>query len=260
MVNIGDLRASYERISNYLVETPILSSDNLNQQFEANIFLKNEVEQLTGSFKIRGALSALSHLKSLGVEGVVAFSSGNHAQGVSKAAQIFDMKAIIVMPKDAPKNKIEKTKGNGAEVVLYERHVQSREEIAEQIAKDNDYPLVRPFDNEQIIAGQGSFGLEACEFFLANDIKPDIVLSCTSGGGLVAGTSIAFKHYFPDTEIYPVEPLTCNDTQISLENKTRTEIKNHISTICDALEVEIPGKLTFPINLQNCKKGLAVSD
>ena len=177
MVNIGDLRASYERISNYLVETPILSSDNLNQQFEANIFLKNEVEQLTGSFKIRGALSALSHLKSLGVEGVVAFSSGNHAQGVSKAAQMFDMKAIIVMPKYAPKNKIEKTKGNGAEVVLYERHVQSREEIAEQIAKDNDYPLVRPFDNEQIIAGQGSFGLEACEFFLANDIKPDIVLS-----------------------------------------------------------------------------------
>ena len=260
MVNIGDLRASYERISKYLVETPILSSDNLNQKFEANIFLKNEVEQLTGSFKIRGALSALSHLKSLGVEGVVAFSSGNHAQGVSKAAQIFDMKAIIVMPKDAPKNKIEKTKGNGAEVVLYERHVQSREEIAEQIAKEKDYPLVRPFDNPQIIAGQGSFGLEACEFFLANDVKPDIVLSCTSGGGLVAGTSIAFKHYFPDSEIYPVEPLTCNDTQISLENKTRTEIKNHVPTICDALEVEIPGKITFPINLQNCKAGLAVSD
>ena len=260
MVNINDLRSSYERISDYLVNTPILTSDKLNDKFQANIFLKNEVDQLTGSFKIRGALSALSHLKNKGVDGVVAFSSGNHAQGVSKAAQIFDMKSIIVMPKDAPKNKIEKTKGNGAEVVLYERHVQSREEIAEQIAKDNDYPLVRPFDNEQIIAGQGSFGLEACEFFLINDIEPDIVLSCTSGGGLVAGTSIAFKHYFPDAEIYPVEPLTCNDTQISLANKTRTEIKNHIPTICDALEVEIPGKLTLPINLQNCKKGLAVSD
>ncbi len=260
MVNINDLRSSYQRISDYLVNTPILTSDKLNDKFQANIFLKNEVDQLTGSFKIRGALSALSHLKNKGVDGVVAFSSGNHAQGVSKAAQIFDMKSIIVMPKDAPKNKIEKTKGNGAEVILYERHVQSREEIAEQIAKDKDYPLVKPFDNEQIIAGQGSFGLEACEFFLINDIEPDIVLSCTSGGGLVAGTSIAFKHYFPDAEIYPVEPLTCNDTQISLANKTRTEIKNHIPTICDALEVEIPGKLTFPINLQNCKKGLAVSD
>ena len=260
MVNINDLRSSYERISDYLVNTPILTSDKLNDKFQANIFLKNEVDQLTGSFKIRGALSALSHLKNKGVDGVVAFSSGNHAQGISKAAQIFDMKSIIVMPKDAPKNKIEKTKGNGAEVILYERHVQSREEIAEQIAKDKDYPLVKPFDNEQIIAGQGSFGLEACEFFLINDIEPDIVLSCTSGGGLVAGTSIAFKHYFPDAEIYPVEPLTCNDTQISLANKTRTEIKNHIPTICDALEVEIPGKLTFPINLQNCKKGLAVSD
>ena len=260
MVNINDLRSSYERISDYLVNTPILTSDKLNDKFQANIFLKNEVDQLTGSFKIRGALSALSHLKNKGVDGVVAFSSGNHAQGVSKAAQIFDMKSIIVMPKDAPKNKIEKTIGNGAEVILYERHVQSREEIAEQIAKDKDYPLVKPFDNEQIIAGQGSFGLEACEFFLINDIEPDIVLSCTSGGGLVAGTSIAFKHYFPDAEIYPVEPLTCNDTQISLANKTRTEIKNHIPTICDALEVEIPGKLTFPINLQNCKKGLAVSD
>ena len=260
MVNINDLRSSYKRISNYLVKTPILTSDKLNDEFEANIFLKNEVEQLTGSFKIRGALSALSYLKNQGTEGVVAFSSGNHAQGVSKAAQIFDMKAIIVMPKDAPKNKIKKTKANGAEVVLYERHKQSREEIAEQIAEDNDFPLVRPFDNEQIIAGQGSFGIEACEFFLANELTPDIVLSCTSGGGLVAGTSIAFKHYFPDAEIYPVEPLNCNDTQISLENKTRTEIKNHTPTICDALEVEIPGKLTFPINLKNCKKGLAVSD
>lgn len=260
MVNIDDLNDSYKRISNYLIKTPILSSDTLNNQFDAQIFLKNEVEQLTGSFKIRGALSALSHLKSEGVEGVVAFSSGNHAQGVSKAAKIFDMKSIIVMPEDAPKNKIEKTKANGADVVLYKRHAESREEIAEKIAKDNDYPLVRPFDNPHIIAGQGSFGLEACEYFIVNDIKPDIVLSCTSGGGLVAGTSIAFKHYFPDSEIYPVEPITCNDTQISLQNKTRTEIKNHTSTICDALEVEIPGKLTFPINLQNCKAGLSVSD
>ena len=260
MVNINDLKESYERISNYLLETPILSSEKLNNKFDANIFLKNEVEQLTGSFKIRGALSALSHLKHQGIEGVVAFSSGNHAQVVSKAAQIFDMKAIIVMPKDAPKNKIEKTKTNGAKVVLYERHKQSREKIAEQIAEENDYPLVRPFDNPQIIAGQGSFGLEACDFFISNDIEPDIVLSCTSGGGLVAGTSIAFKHYFPKSQIYPVEPITCNDTQISLENKTRTEIKNHIPTICDALEVEIPGKLTFPINLQNCNKGLAVTD
>lgn len=117
MVNINDLRSSYERISDYLVNTPILTSDKLNDKFQANIFLKNEVDQLTGSFKIRGALSALSYLKKLGTEGVVAFSSGNHAQGVSKAAQIFDMKAIIVMPKDAPKNKIEKTKANGAEVV-----------------------------------------------------------------------------------------------------------------------------------------------
>lgn len=260
MVNINDLQDSYNRISKYLVTTPILQSENFNKEFNADIYLKNEVEQLTGSFKIRGALSALSKLKEDGIEGVVAFSSGNHAQGVSKAAQIFDMKAIIVMPEDAPLNKIEKTKSNGAEVILYKRHIESREKIAEQISLERGFPLVKPFDNEYIIAGQGSFGLEACQFFMGSNINPDIVLSCTSGGGLVAGTSIAFKHYFPDVEIYPVEPLSCNDTQISLENKTRTRLKNHEKTICDALEVEIPGQITFPINLQNCKAGLAVTD
>ena len=260
MLNIEYLQESYNRIKNYLVQTPIVVSENLNKDLNSKIYLKNEVEQLTGSFKIRGALSALSNLKTKGINGVVAYSSGNHAQGVSKAAQIFDMHAIIVMPEDAPQNKIDKTKANGAEVVLYKRHIESREEIAIKISEEKNYPLVKPFDNEDIIAGQGSFGLEACEYFITNNIKPDIVLSCTSGGGLVAGTSIAFKHYFPNVDIYPVEPATCNDTEISLQNKTRTRIKHERKTICDALEVEIPGQITFPINLVNCKSGLSVTD
>ena len=260
MLNIEYLQESYNRIKNYLVRTPIVVSENLNKDLNSKIYLKNEVEQLTGSFKIRGALSALSNLKTKGIKGVVAYSSGNHAQGVSKAAQIFDMHAIIVMPEDAPQNKIDKTKANGAEVVLYKRHIESREEIAIKISEEKNYPLVKPFDNEDIIAGQGSFGLEACEYFITNNIKPDIVLSCTSGGGLVAGTSIAFKHYFPNVDIYPVEPATCNDTEISLQNKTRTRIKHERKTICDALEVEIPGQITFPINLVNCKSGLSVTD
>ena len=260
MLNIEYLQESYNRIKNYLVQTPIIVSENLNKDLNSKIYLKNEVEQLTGSFKIRGALSALSNLKTQGINGVVAYSSGNHAQGVSKAAQIFDMHAIIVMPEDAPQNKIDKTKANGAEVVLYKRHIESREEIAIKISEEKNYPLVKPFDNEDIIAGQGSFGLEACEYFITNNIKPDIVLSCTSGGGLVAGTSIAFKHYFPNVDIYPVEPATCNDTEISLQNKTRTRIKHERTTICDALEVEIPGQITFPINLVNCKSGLSVTD
>ena len=260
MLNIEYLQESYNRIKNYLVQTPIIVSENLNKDLNSKIYLKNEVEQLTGSFKIRGALSALSNLKTKGINGVVAYSSGNHAQGVSKAAQIFDMHAIIVMPEDAPQNKIDKTKANGAEVVLYKRHIESREEIAIKISEEKNYPLVKPFDNEDIIAGQGSFGLEACEDFITNNIKPDIVLSCTSGGGLVAGTSIAFKHYFPNVDIYPVEPATCNDTEISLQNKTRTRIKHERKTICDALEVEIPGQITFPINLVNCKSGLSVTD
>ena len=260
MVNISELQDSYLRIKNFINKTPILISEKLNQDFKASFYLKNEVEQVTGSFKIRGALSALSKLKENNINGVVAYSSGNHAQGVSKAAQIFDMHAIIVMPEDAPQNKIEKTLANGAEVVLYKRHIESREEIAMQIAKDKKYPLVKPFDNVDIIAGQGSFGLEACEYFVQNNITPNIVLSCTSGGGLVAGTSIAFKHYFPDVEVYPVEPAACNDTEISLKNKTRTRLKNHQKTICDALEVEIPGEITFPINLKNCTAGIAVTD
>lgn len=260
MVNISKLQDSHLRIKKYIHKTPILVSDRMNRDFNAFFYLKNEVDQLTGSFKIRGALSALSNLKDKNVSGVVAYSSGNHAQGVSKAAQIFGMHAIIVMPEDAPQNKIEKTRANGAEVVLYKRHVESREEIAKKIADDNLYPLVKPFDNIDIIAGQGSFGLEACEYFIQNNISPDIVLSCTSGGGLVAGTSIAFKHYFPDVQIYPVEPLTCNDTEISLKNRTRTRLKTHQNTICDALEVEIPGEITFPINLQNCTAGISVTD
>ena len=144
--------------------------------------------------------------------------------------------------------------------MLYKRHVESREQIASQLSSERDFPLVKPFDNPYIIAGQGSFGIEACDYFNEHAITPNIVLSCTSGGGLVAGTSIAFKHYFPKCEIYPVEPATCNDTQISLRNKTRTRLKNHTSTICDALEVEIPGEITFPINLQNCAAGLSVTD
>ena len=127
MLNISALQDSYSRIKNFVNKTPILISDKLNQDFNASFYLKNEVEQVTGSFKIRGALSALSKLKENNVKGVVAYSSGNHAQGVSKAAQIFDMKAIIVMPEDAPQNKIDKTLANGAEVVLYKRHVESRE-------------------------------------------------------------------------------------------------------------------------------------
>ena len=260
MVNISKLQDSYLRIKEYIHKTPILVSDSMNSDFNAFFYLKNEVDQVTGSFKIRGALSALSNLKDKNVSGVVAYSSGNHAQGVSKAAQIFDMHAIIVMPEDAPQNKIEKTRANGADVVLYKRHIESREEIAKKIADDKQYPLVKPFDNEDIIAGQGSFGLEACDYFIQNNISPDIVLSCTSGGGLVAGTSIAFKHYFPDVQIYPVEPLTCNDTEISLKNRTRTRLKTHQNTICDALEVEIPGEITFPINLQNCTAGISVTD
>ena len=260
MVNISKLQDSYLRIKKLINKTPILTSDRMNAEFGGFLYLKNEVDQVTGSFKIRGALSALSYLKDKNVCGVVAYSSGNHAQGISKAAQIFDMHAIIVMPEDAPQNKIDKTKANGAEVILYKRHVESREEIAKKIADDKQYPLVKPFDNLDIIAGQGSFGLEACEYFIQNNISPDIVLSCTSGGGLVAGTSIAFKHYFPDVQIYPVEPSACNDTEISLKNRTRTRLKTHQNTICDALEVEIPGEITFPINLQNCTAGISVTD
>ena len=228
MVSIDDLNDAYKRINPYIVKTPIHISEALNKKFDSNIFLKDETKQLTGSFKIRGALSALSKLKQNNINGVVAFSSGNHAQGVSKAAQIFDMEATIVMPEDAPKNKIEKTKKNGATIVFYKRHIESREEIAIKLAKEMNFPLVKPFDNEDIIAGQGSFGLEVAEFFLSSDIKLDILLSCTSGGGLVAGTGIAIKHFFPDALIYPVEPFNCNDTEISLKNKTRTRLKKEI--------------------------------
>ena len=260
MVTISDIKKSYDRISGFIVNTPIITSNRLNELFSANLFFKDETKQLTGSFKIRGALSAISKLADKNIEGVIAYSSGNHAQGVSKAAQLFKMKSIIVMPDDAPKTKLENTKNNGGEIVLYKRHVQSREEIAQKISIDTGLPLIKPFDNKDVIAGQGTFGLEVCNYFLDNNKSLDVVLSCTSGGGLVAGTSIAVKHFFHSASIFPVEPENCNDTQISLEKRTRTRKRIQKRTICDALEVEIPGEITFPINLVNCNEGLIVND
>src|SRR6185437_6709632 len=211
-VTPADIDAAAKVIAPFAVRTPLLSSAALNARIGANVFLKPELLQRTGSFKFRGAFNKLSSIpedKRSG--GVVAFSSGNHAQGVAAAAQILKMQATIVMPADAPVSKRERTKSSGAEVVLYDRDREDREAIAREIAEKRGATLVKPYDDPFIIAGQGTAGREIAEDMTALGLTPDIVVAPASGGGLIAGIATAVKAKFPQTKVIVAEPKDYDD-------------------------------------------------
>src|ERR1700743_3378183 len=211
-VTPADIDAAAKVIAPFAVRTPLLSSPALNARVDANIFLKPELLQRTGSFKCRGAFNKLSSIpESKRSGGVVAFSSGNHAQGVAAAAQILKMQATIVMPADAPVSKGERTKSYGAEVVLYDRDREDREAIAGAIAAKRGATLVKPYDDPFIIAGQGTVGREIAEDMTALRISPDIVVVPASGGGLIAGIATAVKARFPQTAVVVAEPQDYDD-------------------------------------------------
>ena len=217
--------------------------------------------QRTGSFKFRGAFNKLSSIpESARAGGVVAFSSGNHAQGVAAAAQILNMPATIVMPADAPLSKRERTKGYGAEVVLYDRDRGDREAIAGGIAAERGATLVRPYDDPFVIAGQGTVGREIADDLAALGIAPDIVVAPASGGGLVAGIATAVKARFPQAMLMSAEPEAFDDHARSLRAGKREPHRAQGRTICDALMASIPGELTFAINSRLLAKGLTASD
>jgi threonine dehydratase len=260
-VTPADIDAAARVIAPFAVRTPLLSSPALNDRVGANVFLKPETLQRTGSFKFRGAFNKLSSipLDARG-GGVVAFSSGNHAQGVAAAAQILNMQATIVMPADAPASKRERTKAYGAEVVLYDRDREDREAIAGDIASKRGATLVRPYDDPFVIAGQGTVGREIAEDMAALGIAPDIVVAPASGGGLIAGVATAVKARYPQAILMSGEPEAFDDHARSLRAGKREPHRGEGRTICDALMASIPGEITFAINSRLLTKGITASD
>ena len=259
--DFDEILSARDQIQGAAVETPLLRNDALDLATGARVWVKAECLQRTGSFKFRGAYNKISRLTAEErARGVVAYSSGNHAQAVAFAARLVGARALIVMPADAPKVKAAQTQAYGAEVVFYDRVKESREEIAEAIRQERDAVLVRPFDDPLIIAGQGTTGLEAARQLEAKGESADLLLCPASGGGLIAGVSLAFEALSPETKIYAVEPEGYEDTRMSLEQGRRVTVTPERPSLCDSLLTTTPGELTFPINQRRLSGAVAVSD
>jgi len=259
--NASDIEAAAARIHGVAVRTPLINAPVLDERLGARVFLKAETLQRTGSFKFRGAYNKIA---SIGPErrgaGVVAYSSGNHAQGVAAAARLLGMPAVIVMPRDAPKAKRERTKALGAEVILYDRTTEDRAAIAHDIVAKRGATLVPPYDDPLIIAGQGTIGREIVEDLARLNVTPDIVVVGASGGGLAAGISLGVKARVPDAAFYTVEPEGFDDTLRSFKSGKRESNPSLSGSICDALMSVTPGELTFPITRTLIGQGLTASD
>jgi threonine dehydratase len=257
----ADLVAARARIAQHATITPLLECAVLNERTGGRILLKAECLQRVGAFKFRGAMNKIARL---GAEapagGVVALSSGNHAQGVAEAARLAGLKARIVMPRDAPAMKIARTERSGAEVIRYDREREDREAIARELCTRHGAALVHPFDDPDIIAGQGTAGLELMEQAAALGLVPDDVLAPLSGGGLVSGIALAVKEKSPGTKVWCVEPEGFDDFKRSLETGTPQSNARSSGSICDALLAPTPGKITFALARRLLAGGLAVAD
>src|SRR5918992_5925954 len=256
MLNIDTIQEARERIASRIHRTPVITSGQFNEIAGKQVFFKCENFQRAGAFKIRGATNKIQSLTEQEKRrGIVAFSSGNHAQAVALAGREAGVRVMVAMPSDAPQAKVTATRGYGAEVVFYDRLKQDREAFALDIAERERLVMVPPYDDEMILAGQGTCGLELLE-----DVPDlDCVLTPCSGGGLFAGVATAAKAVNPDIRCYPVEPDTADDTRQSLLKGERVSIPPP-PTIADGLRVQIPGKLTFPITQQLAEDVLTVTD
>ncbi len=260
-ISFKDIEIAYKKIKDSITKTPLVSNDYINNILDAEIYFKLENLQNTGSFKLRGATHKISKLSNdMFNNGVVAYSSGNHAQAVAYAALQKNISAKIIMPKNAPKIKIENTKEYGADIILYDAFFESREQIGNDIKERENRLLIKPYDDIDIISGQGTAAIEIVEDLKKLSVTPDIYLCCCGGGGLIAGTSTYLKHKFSNLKSYSVEPNGFDDTKISLEKKKITKNSSNTKSICDALLAPKPGDITFPINLKNIDGGISVSD
>jgi threonine dehydratase len=256
MPSWDEIEAARVRLRGIAHRTPVLTSRQFDEDAGATVFFKAENLQRAGAFKFRGAYNKIKAETERGrVPAVVAFSSGNHAQGVALAARLLGVRATVVMPTDAPQAKIDATRGYGAEVVLYDRATQSRDDVAEEICRERGAILVPPFDDELIMAGQATGAVELLE-----DVPElDAIVVPVSGGGLLGGWATAARRLRPGIAIYGAEPETAADTKQSLAAGRRVEVKEN-PTIADGLRVTSPGKLTFPILQESLRDVLLVSD
>ncbi len=260
-MNIDMIEAAEARIAGALRRTPLLQAPLLDEIAGRRVLVKPECLQFTGSFKFRGGMSAVSALpEAQRAGGVLAYSSGNHAQGVALAARRFGVPAVIIMPSDAPAVKIANTRAYGAEVVLYNRGSDSREEIGDRLAAERGLTLIRPYDAPQVIAGQGTCGLEIAAQAAERGITQAEVLACCGGGGLTAGIALALEARAPGLRARPVEPEGYDDTARSLVSGRREGNAAEAGGLCDAILTPSPGELTFPILQRLCGPGLVVSE
>ena len=252
-----DVVKAAERLKGHAHKTPLIQSDVINIMTGKTVWFKPECNQKVGAFKYRGAYNRLSVMRAKErAKGVVAYSSGNHAQGVSRSAKELGISAIIVMPQDAPQVKINGVLADGAEIVFYDKATESREEITETISTKTRRIIVPSFDDAYIIAGQGTVGLEIAQ----SDIDFDGLITCIGGGGLCAGISLVMEELSPQTKIFGAEPKHYNDHQMSLAAGTRKKLTAMLPTLCDALATPQPGELTWPINSKSLSAVFDVSD
>jgi len=261
MSTIEMIRAAQARLSGHIRATPILSSPFLDEIAGRRVLIKAECLQHTGSFKFRGGYSALSGITDAQrAGGVIAYSSGNHAQGVALAAKLHGVTAVIIMPADAPKQKIENTRAFGAEVVLYNRFNEDRDALGQWLADERGLTLIRPFDEPLVIAGQGTLGLELGPQLSAHGMTLGDVLVCCGGGGLTSGTALALADVAPGLRVRTVEPAGFDDVARSLLSDKIESNAPDARSICDAIVTPSPGTVTFPIMKTLCGPGLSVSD
>jgi len=260
-MNIDMIRAAAVRLEDHARRTPLLSSPFLDELAGRRVLIKPECLQHTGSFKFRGAWSAVSALApETRKRGVIAFSSGNHAQGVAYAASQHGVPSIIIMPADAPQLKIDNTRALGAEVILYDRETENRDEIGERMSAERGLTLIKPFDEPQVIAGQGTTGLEIASQAAELGVTEADVLVCCGGGGLSSGIALALEADAPNLRARPVEPEGFDDVKRSLAAGAIQRNNQMGGNICDAIVTPQPGNLTFPIMKRLCGSGIAVSE
>lgn len=250
-MNRAMIEAAAARIKGHARLTPVLNAPLLDAIAGRRVFVKAECLQWTGSFKFRGGWAAVSALR--GAKGVIAFSSGNHAQGVALAAARHGLPAVIVMPADAPEVKISNTRAYGAEVVLYDRTTEDRDALGARLAKERGLVLIKPYDEPEVIAGQGTIGLE-----IAEQVQGEaLVLTCCGGGGLTSGVALALEGRM---QVRPVEPAGFDDVARSLASGQRERNAALSGSVCDAIVTPQPGEITFPLMQRLCGPGLVVSD
>lgn len=260
-MNIDMIHAAAERLKGHARATPLLNSPFLDDIAGRRLFVKAECLQHTGSFKFRGAWSAISALDDdARKRGVIAYSSGNHGQGIPFAARQFNTPAVVIMPSDAPEMKIENTRALGAEVILYDRENEDRDHIGAKLAEERNLTLIKPFDNPQVIAGQGTTGIEIAEQCKIEGVENGDVLVCCGGGGLTSGIALALEEHAPGLRARPVEPEGYDDVCRSLAAGAIQRNNLQSGGICDAIVTPQPGDLTFPIMTRLCGPGIVVTE